>query len=200
MIVVQKFGGTSVKDEESRKKVLEKITKCYDENNKIVVVVSAMGRSPMPYATDTLINLIKDNCTTYTKQDMDLLMSCGEVISATLLSSLLNSMGYKAKAMTGFSAGIITDENYSEAKVKFVDEKKILELLNQDIIPVITGFQGMTNDREITTLGRGGSDTTASIVGAAIKADVIEIYTDVNGIMTADPRVCDKARTIEYIP
>ncbi len=196
MIVVQKFGGTSVKNEESRKKVVERIVECFKEGNKVAVVVSAMGRLPEPYATDTLLNLALHIDPHAPKRDLDLLASCGETISSVVISTMLNSMGISAMAITGFQAGIITDDEFTKAKVLKVNAARIKDLLDQGIIPIITGFQGMTENGDISTLGRGGSDTTASIIGEAISADIIEIYTDVNGVMTTDPKICKEARTI----
>ncbi len=197
--VVQKFGGTSVKTKESRERAVKKIIDCYNEGNKVAVVVSAIGRKGDPYATDTLLGALYEVDEEPNKRDADLLMSCGETISAVIMSAMLNKAGIKAVALTGGQSGIITDNNYGSAEAIKVYPERILNLIEQGVIPVITGFQGITQDGDVTTLGRGGSDTTASIVGEAIKADCVEIYTDVDGLMTADPRICEKAKIIEEI-
>lgn len=194
-LIVQKFGGTSVATQESRCLVMNKIMKAKNRADQVVVVVSAIGRLGSPYATDTLINL----ATNLKPREKDLLLSCGEVISATVLSSLLNENGYNTRVLTGGQAGIITNETYFDADIIDVKTDRVIELLNSDIIPIITGFQGISEDGNVTTIGRGGSDTSAALIGESIEADAIEIYTDVNGIMTADPRVYDKAKVIDFI-
>ncbi|HBY20647.1 MAG: aspartate kinase [Clostridiales bacterium GWE2_32_10] len=198
-VVVQKFGGTSLKTEEARRMAVNKVIESFTVGNKVAVVVSAMGRKEDPYATDTLISLVKEIDYEVGKRDLDLIMSCGEVISAVVFSTLLNKEGVKAVALTGAQAGVITDNNFNCAGTIKVYSQRITQLIDQGIIPVITGFQGVTQDGDITTLGRGGSDTTASIVAEAIGADLVEIYTDVNGLMTADPRMCENARIIDEI-
>lgn len=195
-LIVMKFGGTSVRTEESRNAAISKIVKSIEDGNDVAVVVSAMGRKGAPYATDTLLSLIDDNVS---KRDKDLLMSCGELISAVVMSNLLNTHGYNACAVTGFQAGIVTDDNHGSAKCIYVNPNYLKQLINNKTIPIITGFQGANEDFEITTLGRGGSDTSAIIIGAALKADVVEIYTDVDGIMTADPRIVESAKFIDII-
>ncbi len=195
-LIVMKFGGTSVRTKSTRKSVLDKIISQVKKGNHVVIVVSAMGRKGEPYSTDTLLSLVDKNIN---KRDKDLLLSCGEIISAVILSNLLNNSGYKACAVTGFQAGIITDTNYGSAKCMYANPYYLNELLDQKIIPVVTGFQGADENFEITTLGRGGSDTSAIIIGAALKADLIEIYTDVDGIMSADPKVIENARFIDLI-
>ncbi|WP_058485207.1 aspartate kinase [Defluviitalea phaphyphila] len=198
-IVIQKFGGTSVATEQSRNEVAKKIIKAKEEGKKPVVVVSAMGRKGDPYATDTLIEFVSSINSSIPQRELDLLMSCGEIISAVVLTNILISKGYKASAMTGAQAGIITDDSFGNADVLMVNPKNIFELISKDIIPVIAGFQGISQTGNITTLGRGGSDTSASLIGEAVKANTIEIYTDVDGIMTADPRICPDAKVIEKI-
>ncbi len=195
-LIVMKFGGTSVSSEQSRNAAIGKIIKGIENGNDVAVVVSAMGRKGAPYATDTLLSLINDDVS---KRDKDLLMSCGELISAVVISNLLNSMGYKACAVTGYQAGIVTDDNHGSAKCIYVNPSYLKQLISEKTIPIITGFQGASKDFEITTLGRGGSDTSAIIIGAALKADLVEIYTDVNGIMTADPRIVERAKFIDII-
>jgi aspartate kinase len=198
-IVVQKFGGTSVSTEENRKKVIEKVKSAIKDGYSPVVVVSAMGRKGQPYATDTLLSLISDKFKNANKLAQDLLMTCGEIISSVVMSNDLYNAGIDAVPLTGGQAGILTDNNFTDATCIEVKPKKILELVSQGRIPVVTGFQGMTENGYLTTLGRGGSDTTASILGVALKASEIEIYTDVDGIMTADPRVVENANLIDVI-
>lgn len=192
-IVVQKFGGTSVATDESRIKVIDKIMGSKKRGNNVAVVVSAMGRKGSPYATDTLIQLAPH----LKGREMDLLMSCGEIISACVLADMLQQEGYQAVVLTGAQAGIITSDDFLEASILRVTPQRIVDLLSNGYIPVITGFQGISEVGNITTLGRGGSDTSASIIGEAIKADRIEIYTDVDGIMTADPRIFPEAKVIK---
>lgn len=198
-IVVQKFGGTSVSTEETRRQVIEKVKNAINEGLSPVVVVSAMGRKGQPYATDTLLSLIGDNFKNSNKLAQDLLMCCGEMISSVVMSNDLYNAGIEAVPLTGGQAGIITDNNFNNANCLNVNPDKILELVSQGKVPVITGFQGMTEKGYFTTLGRGGSDTSASIIGVAVKASAIEIYTDVDGIMTADPRIVDDASLIDVI-
>lgn len=198
-VIVQKYGGTSVSTKETRQSVLKKIINAKSENNKVVVVVSAIGRIGDPYATDTLIQFLRSNSANISSREMDILMSCGELISAVVLASMLEEQGYRAVALTGGQAGIITNGEYQNAEVINTKPDNILSLLDKDIIPIVAGFQGVTPLGEITTLGRGGSDTSAAIIASAIKADSIEIYTDVDGIMTADPRMCKEAHVIPQI-
>ncbi|ONI44255.1 aspartate kinase [Candidatus Epulonipiscioides gigas] len=198
-LIIQKFGGTSVATEQSRTFVISKILKSIERGFSPIVVVSAMGRIGAPYATDTLLEFIKNNAGDMTAHDTDLLLSCGEIISAVTIATMLNNQGIKAKAFTGGQAGIITNENYTEASLLFTEPKKLLETVQSGIIPVVAGFQGVTKTNEITTLGRGGSDTSASILGVSVKASKIEIYTDVDGIMTTDPRICDRVHKINNL-
>lgn len=198
-IVVQKFGGTSVSTDENRKQVVEKVKNAIKEGYSPVVVVSAMGRKGEPYATDTLLSLIDDKFKNSNKLAQDLLMCCGETISSVVMSSYLYDEGIDAMPLTGGQAGVITDSNFTDASCIDVKPNKILELISQGRVPVITGFQGVSEGGYLTTLGRGGSDTSASILGVALKASAIEIYTDVDGIMTADPRVVENANLIDVI-
>lgn len=196
-ILVQKFGGSSVSDEEKREKVISKIIGAQKAGYAVVVVLSAMGRHPEPYATDTLIRLIENGgdqkvC----PRDKDLLMSCGEVISCVVLAQMLRDRGVKAVSLTGWQAGFITDGNFCEAKILRIEPEMILDSLQAGKIPIVAGFQGISEKGEITTLGRGGSDTTATALGAALKADSVEIYTDVDGILAADPSLLDNPRKI----
>ncbi|MEG1311576.1 MAG: aspartate kinase [Romboutsia sp.] len=200
-ILVQKFGGTSVESYEKMNEVC-KIVKSYQEKYKdldLVLVVSAMGRKGEPYATDTLIDLCKEVNEDPQKRELDILMSCGEIISGTILVNMLNAKNIKSIFLTGGQAGIITTEEYSNAKIVDVKPYRIKKELENKNVVVIAGFQGITEDGEITTLGRGGSDTSAVAIGKALDCDVVEIYTDVDGIMTADPRVEPEAKVLECI-
>ncbi len=197
--MVQKYGGTSVASETSRSQAIAKIIEAKKEYEGVVVVVSAMGRLGDPYGTDTLLSLVDSKNTSLSPREIDLLMSCGEVISSVLMSDLLLRAGQKACAMTGGAAGIITNNTHMNAEVLRVETEHIMNLLGDGFIPVVAGFQGRGMSNEVTTLGRGGSDTSAALLGEALEADLVEIYTDVNGIMTADPRVCPSAKTIDEI-
>lgn len=198
-IIVQKFGGTSVSTEENRQKVIEKVKGAIKSGYSPVVVVSAMGRKGAPYATDTLLSLIKDEFKDSNKLAQDLLMCCGETISSVVMCNDLYSAGVNAVPLTGGQAGVVTDNNFTDARCLNVDPKKILDIVGQGRVPVVTGFQGVTEDGFLTTLGRGGSDTSASLLGVALNAAMIEIYTDVDGIMTADPRIVKDADLIDVI-
>lgn len=198
-IIVQKFGGTSVSSKETRQLVTEKIVSAIKKGYKPVVVVSAMGRLGKPYATDTLLSLIDSNFKNENLLASDLLMSCGEIISTVIMSSELSLKNIKSVPLLGGQAGIITNNDFSNASVLKVETNRITKLLNEGKVPVVAGFQGISKDGYITTLGRGGSDVTASLLGAALKAEKVEIYTDVDGIMTADPRVVKNASLIEEI-
>ena len=198
-IIVQKFGGTSVSTEERRKQLATKVKAAIDNGMSPVVVVSAMGRKGDPYSTDTLLSLVGKKFMSDNKNAQDLLMSCGEIISSVVVCNTLYNYGIKAAPLTGGQAGILTDDNFTNASFINTDPSKVLELVKNGIVPVVTGFQGITKDGLITTLGRGGSDTSACILGVALKAKEIEIYTDVDGIMTADPRLVDDVSLIDEV-
>lgn len=198
-IIVQKFGGTSLMNEERRNQSIDKIKAALDKKISPVVVVSAIGRVGDPYATDTLINFVRSIGVDPSPRELDILMSCGEIISAVTLSNTLKLRGYNSAVFSGGQAGIITDDNFLNAKILRVEPMNILNALERGIIPIIAGFQGITEKGEITTLGRGGSDVTASIMGEALDAEMVEIYTDVDGIMTADPRIVSDARMMDSI-
>lgn len=198
-ISVLKYGGTSVASELGRSRIVEQVQQSVAEGYSPVVVVSAIGRKGDPYATDTLINLLPAPELEYKSREMDLLMSCGEIISAVLITNLLKSSGIDATAFTGFQAGIQTDGNFGDARILSVSTEDIHRALNAGKVVVVTGFQGIDAVGNITTLGRGGSDTTAAVLGVALDAEKIEIYTDVEGVMTADPRVVENARIIDQI-
>lgn len=198
-IIVQKFGGTSVATSGGRKKAMERIIAAKEQGYAPVVVVSAMGRRGEPYATDTLIDLVKSIHTAIEPRELDLLISCGEVISTVVMATSLKALGHPAIALTGGQAGIYTDGNHSNAQIVEIDPNLIMNHLAKGKIVIVAGFQGVCDDGSITTLGRGGSDTTATALGAAIKAEVVEIYTDVDGVMTTDPRLLPDAAILKDI-
>ncbi|OZV11580.1 aspartate kinase [Tissierella sp. P1] len=198
-IIIQKFGGTSVMNDERRNLAIDKIKAAIDKHLNPVVVVSAIGRAGDPYATDTLIQLAKSVGIEPNPRELDILMACGEIISATVMANTLKARGYEAAVFTGGQAGIITDENFLDAKILHVEPMRILKSLEEGIIPIIAGFQGITEKGDITTLGRGGSDVTASIMGEALNAELVEIYTDVDGVMTADPKIVPDAKVMDTI-
>lgn len=193
-IIVQKFGGTSVKDEESRLRARSHIESALKEEYKVVVVVSAMGRKGDPYATDTLQSLI--NGAKISSREQDLLLSCGETISAIVFANMLNVNGITAIALTGAQAGFLTNEEHTNAKIVEMKCGRVLEELETHDVVVVAGFQGISRAGEITTLGRGGSDTSAAALGAALNAEFIDIFTDVEGVMTADPRIVEGAKPL----
>lgn len=198
-IIIQKFGGTSVSTEERRSKVASKVNDALEKGFSPVVVVSAMGRKGEPYATDTLLSLVDNNFKRNNLQAVDMLMCCGELISSVITCNTLINAGIDAIPLTGGQAGIITNEKFSEAELICTDVKYILKIIELGKVPVVTGFQGITEEGHFTTLGRGGSDTSACILGETLKAEKIEIYTDVDGIMTADPRIVKDATLISSI-
>jgi aspartate kinase len=198
-ILIQKFGGTSVSTPERRSIVIDKVAAAKKKGYNPVVVVSAMGRKNDPYSTDTLLSLAGGAHTSLNKRNLDLIMCCGELISTVVIAQDFCSRGYKAMALTGGNAGIITDDAYGSAEIVKVESEKLTRLLSNGIIPVVAGFQGVTANGDLTTIGRGGSDVTAAVLGSALKAECVEIYTDVDGVMTADPRVVPDARLIDQI-
>jgi len=195
-IIVQKFGGSSLTTKEYRLKAIHHIKKELSKGNQVVVVVSAIGRKGDPYATDTLIQQIAENGNSLGKREMDLLLNCGEIISATTLSSMLSEIGIKNTVLTGGQAGILTNSDFSNAQIKKIDPYRIHEELDNGRVVVVTGFQGVNEKGDITTLGRGGSDTTATALGVALEADIVDIFTDVSGIMSADPRIVEDAEQL----
>lgn len=198
-IIVQKFGGTSVATPECRELVVAKIKTAHEKGFNPVVVVSAMGRKGESYATDTLIDLARTAYKDIASRELDQILYCGEMISAVIMTGTLQAAGLDAIMLTGGQAGIITDNNFNNARILKVDPSRMLSLLRMGKIPVVCGFQGATIDYEFTTLGRGGSDTTAAALGSALDAELIEIYTDVDGIMTADPRIVSTAKILDCI-
>lgn len=198
-VVVQKFGGTSVATTEGRTALRARVREVLASGRACVVVVSAMGRAGAPYATDTLLELI--DAFDPDPREADLLASCGEVVSAVVIAHELRADGVSAVAMTGARAGILTDSHFRDAHVLGVDPATLRGAIAEDLVPVVAGFQGVNAYGETTTLGRGGSDTSACAIAAALGADAVEIYSDVEGVMTADPRSCPGARvldTLEY--
>lgn len=198
-ILVQKFGGTSVAFQDRREMVVNKIENALNNGYFPVVVASAIGRNGDPYATDTLINLANSVGIRANQREMDMLMSCGEIISCVVLANTIKKRGYDCRVLTGGQAGIITDDAFGDAEVLRVEPQHIYECIDKNIIPVIAGFQGVTENGDITTLGRGGSDVTGSIIGEALSAEAVEIYTDVEGVMTADPRIVPDALVMNTI-
>lgn len=193
-LIVQKYGGTSLGDSEKIKNVANKITKKYDEGHQVVVVASAMGDT-----TDELIeqmNKITDNPD---PRERDMLLCTGEQISIALLTMAIQNMGYPAISLTGGQVKIKTDDRYNKAEILQVEDKRLNRELDQDKIVVVAGFQGVNSRNDYTTLGRGGSDTTAVALAVALKAKRCEIYSDVEGIFTADPRVVEQASKLEQI-
>ena len=192
-VVTHKYGGSSVATTEKIKGVAEKIQMRVKDGFKLIVVVSAMGKT-----TDGLIKLAKEITEYPSLREMDMLLTTGEQVSASLLSIALTSMGSKSISLTGYQAGIITMGNFSEARIKNFDQDKIQNLLKENDVIVITGFQGINEEGEITTLGRGGSDTSAVALAAALGI-TCEIYSDVAGIFTVDPKLHPAAKKIKYI-
>ena len=194
MLIVQKYGGTSVANLERIRTVAERIISYKKQGHDLIVVVSAMAGE-----TDRLINLAKQITENPPLREFDLLVSTGEQVSSALLSITLQSMGYPSIALLGYQVPIYTTDLFTKAKIKEIKTEKIKECLSQGKIVIIAGFQGVTEKGDITTLGRGGSDTTAVALAASLKADFCEIYTDVEGVYTADPRIVSKARKLKKI-
>jgi aspartate kinase len=195
-IIVLKFGGSSLATDELREIAASRVLDVVRRGDAPVVVCSAMGRAPDAYATDTLAALVAP---VRSGPNRDLLLACGETISCAVFAELLCSLGAPAQAMTGLQAGIVTDDTYSDAEIVEINPEPIRVLLAAGIIPVVTGFQGGTSALATTTLGRGGSDLTAVALGEALGAKDVAIYTDVSGLMTADPRRIAGAHPIERV-
>lgn len=193
-LIVQKYGGTSVADPERIRAVAEHVAYTKRHGNDVVVVVSAMGKS-----TDNLIKLANDVSSVQPARELDMLLTTGERISMTLVCMALAGVGIDAISFTGSQVGIITDTVHTKAKILEVKGDRVREALAQGKVCVVAGFQGVSTDKEITTLGRGGSDTTAVALAAALNADSCEIYTDVTGVFTADPRIVPQARKLQHI-
>jgi aspartate kinase len=193
-LIVQKYGGTSVGDVDRIREVANHVARTRAAGNEVVVVVSAMGKF-----TDDLILLAHDVSSTRPAREMDMLLTAGERISMSLVSMALGAVGVKSASFTGSQAGIITDTSHERAKILEIRPDRIREALDEGLVPVVAGFQGVSTERDITTLGRGGSDVTAAALAAALKADVCEIYTDVAGVFSADPRVVTKAHRLDKV-
>jgi len=194
-LFVQKYGGTSVADIKRINNVAERVLKTYKKGHDVVVVLSAMAGE-----TDKLLEMAKEAATWRSaKRERDLLVSTGEQRTVALLAMVLGSMGYKACSLLGFQAGIKTDGAHGKARIVSIETDRIKELLEKRNIVVIAGFQGISPEGDITTLGRGGSDTSAVAIASALEADVCEIYTDVNGVYTADPNICRKAKKLDAV-
>jgi len=195
-LVVQKFGGTSLQTKRSRKHVIHHVKEALRAGNKVIAVVSALGKEPDPYATDSLLQLVNYPHTKSTDRELDSLLSCGEIISSIVVANELKESGIKATAFTGAQAGISTNGNHTNAAITDVNPERIFHAFHTYDVVVVAGFQGVRENGDITTLGRGGSDTTAAALAVAAKAKYAEIFTDVDGIMTADPKIVSKARVL----
>ncbi|MDP2181932.1 MAG: aspartate kinase [Actinomycetota bacterium] len=196
-IVVMKFGGTSVADAGGRAAIVRRVTEALELTRHPVVVVSAMGRTGAPYATDTLLGLV-DGLPADAREH-DLLMATGELIAAVVVAHELRAAGIGARAYSGPEAGIGTDGVHGSSAVTEIHPGSLLAAIDEGVVPVVAGFQGMSGDGRLTTLGRGGSDTSACAIGVALGADAVEIYSDVDGVMTADPRACESAGVLQVI-
>jgi aspartate kinase len=194
-LIVQKYGGSSVADAEGMKRVAARIVASKRDGNKVVVVVSAMGDT-----TDELIDLANQITPIPTGRELDMLLTAGERISMALLAMAISNLGHEARSFTGSQAGVITDSAHGRARIIDVTPGRIQEALEEGAIAIVAGFQGISQDtKDVTTLGRGGSDTTAVALAAALEADVCEIYTDVDGVFSADPRVVPSARKLKTV-
>ncbi|MGL4742946.1 MAG: aspartate kinase, partial [Dermatophilaceae bacterium] len=194
-IVVQKYGGSSLADAESIKRVARRIAETKKCGNDVVVAVSAMGDT-----TDELLDLANDVSPVPPPRELDMLMTAGERISMALVAMAISDLGYSARSFTGSQAGVITDAVHGKAKIIDIAPGRITEALGKGHVVIVAGFQGVSQDtKEITTLGRGGTDTTAVALAAALAADVCEIYTDVDGVFTADPRIVPTARKLHRV-
>ena len=193
-IIVLKFGGSSLENDDKLKLVAKRIAKIYDKNKKVVVVLSAQGKT-----TDTLLKLATRLSKQISARELSSLLSTGEQVSISKLSILLNYMGYPAISLTGWQAGIHTDSMYENSKIKYINTNRILSELNKNNIVLVAGFQGVNDTNDITTLGRGGSDTTAVAIAAAINSKKCYIFSDVDGIYTADPNKVENAKKLSNI-
>lgn len=198
-ILVQKFGGTSVKDEESRTAAKKHVEHAVSEGYKVIVVVSAIGRKGDPYATDSLLDMVEGYHSFLDPREKDMLLSVGETISTAVFTHLLKKSGLSAVGLTGQDAGVLTSDDYGNAKVKEINTDLINHYFKTNDVVVVAGFQGVSENGHITTIGRGGSDTTAAFLGAAFQAARIDIFTDVSGLMTADPRLVESAHFLDTV-
>ncbi len=193
-IIVQKYGGSSVADVDKIRNVARRAIKAKEKGNDIVVVVSAMGKT-----TDGLIALARQVTNHPDARELDVLLSTGELVSSTLLAMALKSMGHDAVSLSGAQAGIMTDAVYTKARIVDIEVKRMKKELKANKIVIVAGFQGITSEDDVTTLGRGGSDTTAVALAIALKAEICETYTDVDGVYTADPRIVPEAQKLKTI-
>src|SRR5665647_171433 len=198
-ILVQKFGGTSLSSVEARIHVINHIKRALVESFHLVIVVSAMGRKGDPYATDTLLDWVRLNGNQLYPREKDMILCCGETIAAFTLCSLLNAEHIEATVLNGEQAGITTNDHFGDAQILSINPQRIYTLLNQQKVVIVTGFQGATIEHDFTTLGRGGSDTSATALGVALHAEMVDIFTDVNGVLTADPRIVEDAKPLSYV-
>ncbi len=198
-LIVQKFGGSSLNSAQMRRQALQHILAARQDGYNPVVVVSAMGRRGDPYATDTLLDLLSAVDPAAPGREADVIASCGEIISAAVMAAQINAVGVKAVSLTGWQAGIITDGNFGQAEIIRIKKERILKYAAEGVVAVVAGFQGVSEQGEINTLGRGGSDTTAVALAAALESEAVEIYSDVDTVMTADPRLVPQARPIRDI-
>src|ERR687891_1397061 len=193
-LIVQKYGGTSVGDAQKIQNVARRVVAAADAGQKVCVVVSAMGQT-----TDELVDLAAQISPTPHERELDMLLTAGERISMALLSMAIMDLGRNAISFTGSQAGIVTDTAHGKARIIDVRARRVLEALDEDRIVIVAGFQGVSTAYDVTTLGRGGSDTTAVALAAALGADACEIYTDVEGVFTADPRIVPNARKLHAV-
>lgn len=193
-IVVQKYGGSSIKDKEAMEYILKRTKKYLENNFKLVIVVSAQGKT-----TDNLINISKDYSKNQDKKALDMLLSTGEMCSAALLCLMLNDNNIKSICLTGWQAGIITDSNHGEAKIQNIYKEHILDKLKDYPVVIVTGFQGIDKLGNITTLGRGGSDLSATAIASSLNAKLCEIYSDIDGILSCDPKIISDAKLLNNI-
>jgi aspartate kinase len=193
-LIVQKYGGTSVGSIEKIRKVAERAIESCEKGNRLVVVLSAMAGQ-----TDALISLSREIAETPEPRELDVLMATGEQVSASLFAMAVKSMGHDCCSLLGFQAAIHTDQIYGKARIRKIDTDRILKEIDENRIVAVAGFQGIDENKNITTLGRGGSDTTAVALAAALKADLCEIFTDVDGVFSADPNICTRARKLDKI-
>src|SRR5881227_1729345 len=193
-LIVQKYGGTSVGSPERIKNVARRVAKYRAQGDQVVVVVSAMSG-----VTDNLIKLAKEIMPLPSEREMDVLLATGEQTTIALTAIVLHSIGIPAVSLTGAQAGIVTDGVHTKAKIQNITPKRIHQLLDEGNVVIVAGFQGETNEGQVTTLGRGGSDLTAIALAAALKAELCQIYTDVDGVYTADPNVVPEARKLPRV-
>ncbi len=198
-LILQKFGGTSVQTKKSRLMCINKVKELLSNGNKLVVVISAIGRKNDPYSTDTLLSLVSEEFRSNYPKYIDKLMSCGEIISSIVFASELMENNIKAIPLTGQDIGIMTNKDFGNAKILKINPKNIYDLLDNGVVPIIAGFQGVTENGDITTLGRGGSDISAVKLAEVLNCNRVEFFKDVDGLMTADPKIVISAKSIDEI-